>query len=61
MEEAIVVHVDAMRQDVRESLREIVNTHSREVFRLAYRLTGNEQDAEEVVQETFLTRIMQEP
>src|SRR5262249_12447404 len=28
--------------------------HSRMVFRLAYRLIGNEQDAEDVVQEAFL-------
>jgi RNA polymerase sigma-70 factor, ECF subfamily len=32
----------------------LVERHSRSVFRLAYRLTGNEQDAEDVVQETFL-------
>lgn len=32
----------------------LVEQHSRGVFRLAYRMTGNEQDAEEVVQETFL-------
>ena len=28
--------------------------HGRAVFRLAYRMTGNEEDAEDVVQETFL-------
>ena len=32
----------------------LVERHSRQVFRLAYRMTGNEQDAEDVVQETFL-------
>ena len=32
----------------------LVEGHSRSVFRLAYRMTGNEQDAEDVVQETFL-------
>jgi RNA polymerase sigma-70 factor (ECF subfamily) len=32
----------------------LVERHSRAVFRLAYRMTGNEQDAEDVVQETFL-------
>jgi RNA polymerase sigma-70 factor (ECF subfamily) len=32
----------------------LVDAHSRTVFRLAYRMTGNEQDAEDVVQETFL-------
>ncbi|MBI2688919.1 MAG: RNA polymerase sigma factor [Acidobacteria bacterium] len=32
----------------------LVERHSRGVFRLAYRITGNETDAEEVVQEAFL-------
>src|SRR5512140_1859550 len=38
----------------RDAFRALVERHSRSVFRLAYRMTGNEQDAEEVVQETFL-------
>ncbi len=38
----------------REAFRELVERHSRSIFRLAYRMTGNEHDAEEVVQETFL-------
>src|ERR1043165_4348931 len=38
----------------RDAFRELVEAHSRAVFRLAYRLTGNEEDAEDVVQETFL-------
>ena len=37
-----------------EAYRELVERHGRNVFRLSYRLTGNEQDAEDVVQETFL-------
>ncbi len=37
-----------------EAFRMLVERYSRSVFRLAYRLTGNEHDAEEVVQETFL-------
>jgi len=32
----------------------LVEQHSRPVFHLAYRMTGNEQDAEDVVQETFI-------
>jgi RNA polymerase sigma-70 factor (ECF subfamily) len=38
----------------RELFRVLVERHSRAVFRLAYRMMGNEQDAEDVVQETFL-------
>lgn len=37
-----------------EAFRVLVERHSRSVFRLAFRMTGNEQDAEDVVQETFL-------
>jgi len=36
------------------AFRVLVERHSRPVFRLAFRLTGNQQDAEDVVQETFL-------
>jgi RNA polymerase sigma-70 factor, ECF subfamily len=36
------------------AFRALVDRHARAVFRLAYRMTGNEQDAEDVVQETFL-------
>ena len=32
----------------------LVAHHGRSLFRLAYRMTGNEQDAEDVVQESFL-------
>jgi RNA polymerase sigma-70 factor (ECF subfamily) len=32
----------------------LVERHSRAVFRLAYRITGQEQDAEDVVQDAFL-------
>lgn len=36
------------------AFRVLVERHSRAVFRLAYRMCGNEQDAEDLVQETFL-------
>jgi RNA polymerase sigma-70 factor (ECF subfamily) len=38
----------------RDAFRLLVERHSRRVFRLAYRLTGSEADAEDIVQETFL-------
>src|SRR5215813_8519619 len=38
----------------RDSYRILVERHSSNVFRLAYRMTGNRPDAEEVVQEAFL-------
>ena len=37
-----------------EAFRVLVERHSPLVFRVAYRLTRNEHDAEDVVQETFL-------
>ncbi|HZU25575.1 MAG TPA: sigma-70 family RNA polymerase sigma factor [Bryobacteraceae bacterium] len=37
-----------------QAFRVLVERHSRAVFRLAFRMTGNEQDAEDLVQETFL-------
>ncbi len=36
------------------AFRALVDRHSRSIFTLAFRMTGNEQDAEDVVQETFL-------
>jgi RNA polymerase sigma-70 factor (ECF subfamily) len=42
------------RQGDSEAFRALVERHSRSVFHLAYRMTGNEQDAEDVVQESFL-------
>jgi RNA polymerase sigma-70 factor, ECF subfamily len=42
------------RQGDSDAFRALVETHSRSVFRLAFRMTGNQQDAEDVVQESFL-------
>jgi RNA polymerase sigma-70 factor (ECF subfamily) len=38
----------------REAFRVLVEKHSRNVFQLAFRMTRSEEDAEDVVQETFL-------
>jgi len=38
----------------RDAYRVLVERHSRSVFRMAYRMSGNSHDAEEVVQEAFL-------
>src|SRR5580658_846719 len=37
-----------------DAFRVLVERHSTAVFRLAYRMTGNETDAEDMVQETLL-------
>ena len=42
------------RQGDSDAFRALVETHGRSVFRLAFRMTGNQQDAEDVVQESFL-------
>src|ERR1700752_3167480 len=42
------------RQGDSEAFRVLVERHSRSVFRLAFRMTGNQQDAEDLVQETYL-------
>lgn len=36
------------------SWEEVVRTHSARVYRLAYRLTGNQHDAEDLTQEVFI-------
>ncbi|MEP7307160.1 MAG: RNA polymerase sigma factor [Acidobacteriota bacterium] len=41
------------RQGDGDAFRVLVERHGRAVFRLAFRMTGNEQDAEDVVQESF--------
>ena len=51
--------LDRARQGDSDAFRALVERHSRSVFRLAYRMTGNEQDAEDVVQESFLRAFKQ--
>lgn len=54
MEESDAAIVAKVRRGDREAFRGLVERHSRALFLLGYRMTGNTQDAEEVVQETFL-------
>jgi len=42
------------RRGDRDAFQSLVEQHSRAVFRLAWRMTGNESDAQDIVQETFL-------
>jgi RNA polymerase sigma-70 factor, ECF subfamily len=46
--------VARVRSGETEAFRSLVERHTRAVYRLAYRLTGNQHDAEDVVQEAFL-------
>ena len=45
---------DPAAQWVPPSWDEIVRAHSARVYRLAYRLTGNQHDAEDLTQEVFV-------
>ncbi|HSR50820.1 MAG TPA: sigma-70 family RNA polymerase sigma factor [Acidobacteriota bacterium] len=54
MEAIDTARVDSACGGDQDAFRDLVEGHSRKVFALAYRITGNEHDAEEVVQETFL-------
>jgi RNA polymerase sigma-70 factor (ECF subfamily) len=48
------IAIDRARRGDRDAFRVLVDRHARALFRLAFRMTGNELDAEDIVQETFL-------
>lgn len=54
MEDSDQAAVERVRAGDSDGFRLLVERHSRAVFRLAYRMTGNQSDADDVVQETFL-------
>ncbi|HEU5451810.1 MAG TPA: sigma-70 family RNA polymerase sigma factor [Terriglobales bacterium] len=54
MESLDAAAVAQVRAGDREAFRPLVERHSAMIFGLAFRMTGNEADAEEIVQETFL-------
>jgi RNA polymerase sigma-70 factor (ECF subfamily) len=61
MEDSDSVAVARVKAGDGDAYRTLVERHSRSVFRLAYRMTGNQQDSEDVVQETFLRAYKQLP
>jgi RNA polymerase sigma-70 factor (ECF subfamily) len=54
MEPTDVAYVSKARTGDADAFRVLVERHSRALFVLAYRMTGNESDAEDVVQDSFL-------
>jgi len=52
--EAVAAPADAVSAWTPPSWDEIVREHSTRVYRLAYRLTGNQHDAEDLTQEVFV-------
>lgn len=54
MEETDAAAIARARSGDPDAFRSLVERHGRNVFRLAFRVTGSEQDAEDIVQETFL-------
>jgi RNA polymerase sigma-70 factor (ECF subfamily) len=46
--------IEAPNTDIKLSFREVVERHQRGVYKLAYQLTGNHHDAEDLAQEVFI-------
>ncbi len=48
------LNLEALRKKDKRAFAQLVDQNSDHIYRLALRLTGNSQDAEDVVQETFI-------
>src|SRR6266540_1687209 len=59
MQEAEARAIEQVKAGDAEAFRVLVDRHSRSVFRIAYRIVGNEADAEDVVQEAFMRAFRQ--
>src|SRR5581483_11910674 len=51
--------VEAAKGGSEDAFRVLVERHSRSIYRVAYRMTGRAEDAEDVVQETFIRAFRQ--
>jgi RNA polymerase sigma-70 factor, ECF subfamily len=54
MHEPDAAYVARARAGDRDAFRVLVERHARSIYRLAFRMTGNQQDAEDIVQDTLL-------
>jgi RNA polymerase sigma-70 factor (ECF subfamily) len=59
MEFTDATYVTRARSGDSDAFRVLVERHSRSLFRLAFRMTGSQHDAEDVVQESFMRAFRQ--
>jgi len=48
------IDLDALRQRDKQAFAQLVDQHSDQIYRVALKMLGNEQDAEDILQETFI-------
>lgn len=48
------IDLEALQQRDKKAFAQLVNQNSNRIYRLALKMVGNEQDAEDVLQETFI-------
>ena len=55
------ISIEALRNGDRAEFAQLVDTYSAPIYRLGLRMLGNEQDAEDVLQNTFLSALTHLP